>query len=65
MVWGGVLLLMAVVKLMKNKVRLVLDFREVNVYMACHTHGDTIDICLETETMETNDSEWGPKPLLT
>lgn len=33
---------------MKNKVRLVLDFREVNVHMACHTHGDTIDICLET-----------------
>ena len=42
----GVLLPMAVVQPTKNKVRLVLDFRELNKYMACHTK-DRIDICEE------------------
>ena len=42
----GVLPLMAVVQPTKNKVRLVLDFRELNKYMACHTK-DEIDICEE------------------
>ena len=42
----GVLPLMAVVQPTKNKVRPVLDFRELNKYMACHTK-DGIDICEE------------------
>ena len=43
---GGVLPLMAVVQPTKNKVRPVLDFRELNKYVACHTK-DGIDICEE------------------
>ena len=42
----GVLPLMAVVQPTKNKVRLVLDFRELNKFVACHTK-DGIDICEE------------------
>ena len=37
---------MAVVQPTKNKVRPVLDFRELNKYVACHTK-DGIDICEE------------------
>ena len=37
---------MAVVQPTKNKVRLVLDFQELNKYVACHTK-DGIDVCKE------------------
>ena len=37
---------MVVVQPTKNKVRLVLDFRELNKYVACHTK-DGINICEE------------------
>lgn len=44
----GVLPLMAVVQPTKQKVRPVLDFRELNVHVACHTGGDVMDVCGET-----------------
>ncbi|GAB1602697.1 hypothetical protein Ahia01_000549600 [Argonauta hians] len=44
---GGVLPLMAVVQSTKKKVRPVLDYRELNEHVACHTGGDGIDICGE------------------
>ena len=44
---GGVLPLMAVVQETKHKVRPVLDFRELNQYVECHTGDDVIDVCGE------------------
>ena len=45
---GGVLPLMAVEQLTKNKVRSVLDYRELNSYVECHTGDDITDVCSET-----------------
>lgn len=42
----GILPLMAVVQPIKKKVRPVLDFRELNKFVACHTK-DGIDVCEE------------------
>lgn len=44
---GGILPLMAVVQHTKNKVRPVLDYRELNEYVECHTGDDMIDVCNE------------------
>lgn len=44
----GVLPLMAVIQPTKNKVRPVLDFRELNGYVMCHTGDDVTDVCGET-----------------
>ena len=44
----GVLPLMAVIQPTKNKVRPVLDFRELNGYVMCHTGDDVADVCGET-----------------
>ncbi|KAF2354220.1 Transposase Tc1-like [Trinorchestia longiramus] len=44
----GILAMMAVEQPTKNKVRLVLDFRELNTNVACHTGDDVIDCCDET-----------------
>lgn len=51
--WGkevesGVLPLMAVVQPTKNKVRPVLDFRELNTHVMSHTGDDVADVCGET-----------------
>lgn len=51
--WGkevesGVLPLMPVVQPTKNKVRPVLDFRELNTHVMCHTGDDATDVCGET-----------------
>ena len=51
--WGqgveeGVLPLMAVIQSVKRKVRPVLDFRELNRYVMCHTGDDFTDVCDET-----------------
>ena len=43
----GVIPLMAVEQPTKNKVRPVLDFREVNKSVSCHTGDDFMDICSE------------------
>ena len=45
---AGVLPLMAVVQATKNKVRPVLDFRELNEHVKCHTGDDVADVCGET-----------------
>ena len=50
--WGedvkeGVLPLMVVIQPTKNKVRPVLDFRELNEYVKCHTGDDVADVCGE------------------
>ena len=47
-VQSGVLPLMAVTQPTKHKVRPVLDFRELNAHVVCHTGGDAIDGCGET-----------------
>ncbi|KAK4318086.1 hypothetical protein Pmani_010884 [Petrolisthes manimaculis] len=44
----GVIPLMAVEQATKNKVRPVLDFRELNSNVMCHTGDDVIDVCSET-----------------
>ena len=44
---GGLLPLMAVVQPTKNKVRPVLDYRELNKYVESHTGDDVTDICSE------------------
>jgi len=44
---GGLLPLMAVEQATKGKVRPVLDFRELNDHVRCHTGDDNIDICGE------------------
>lgn len=44
----GVLPLMAVIQPTKNKVRPVLDFRELNSYVMCHTGDDVTDVCGDT-----------------
>lgn len=44
----GVLPLMAVVQPTKNKVRPVLDFRELNEYVDSHTGDGAVDVCSET-----------------
>lgn len=41
----GIIPLMAVEQPTKNKVRPVLDFREVNEFVECHTGDDLIDVC--------------------
>ena len=48
---------MAVVQATKHKFRPVLDFRELNNYLACHRGSHMIDIC--EETMETSGSKVG------
>lgn len=45
---AGIIPLMAVKQPTKNKVRPVLDFRELNVNVECHTGDDVTDICSET-----------------
>lgn len=45
---GGILPLMAVEQPTKNKVRPVLDYRELNNYVECHTGDDMTDVCSET-----------------
>ena len=45
---GGVLPLMAVDQPTKGKVRPVLDYRELNAYVECHTGDDITDVCSET-----------------
>ncbi|XP_076056355.1 uncharacterized protein LOC143034304 [Oratosquilla oratoria] len=45
---GGILPLMAVVQPTKRKVRPVLDFRELNQFVKCHTGDDFVDVCSET-----------------
>ena len=50
--WGedvkeGLLPLMAVIQPTKNKVRPVLDFRELNEYVKCHTGDDVAHVCGE------------------
>ena len=44
---GGCLALMAVEQPTKNKVRPVLDYREMNQYVECHTGDEVTDICSE------------------
>ncbi|XP_068231906.1 uncharacterized protein [Palaemon carinicauda] len=44
----GIIPLMAVEQPTKNKVRPVLDFRELNVNVKCHTGDDVTDVCRET-----------------
>ncbi|GFO06854.1 Gag-pro-pol polyprotein [Plakobranchus ocellatus] len=41
----GIVPLMAVEQVTKNKVRPVLDFRELNRFVECHTGGDVLDVC--------------------
>ena len=43
----GVLPLMAVFQATKKKVKPVLDYRELNRFVACHTGSDIIDVCDE------------------
>ena len=43
----GVLPLMAVFQASKKKVRPMLDYRELNRFVACHTGSDIIDVCDE------------------
>ena len=43
----GIIPMMAVVQPTKNKVRPVLDFRELNGYIKCHTGDDVTDVCDE------------------
>ena len=45
---GGVLPLMAVVQATKGKVRPVLDYRELNAHVECHTGDSVADVCGET-----------------
>ena len=45
---NGILPLMAVEQPTKNKVRPVLDFRELNKHVECHTGDDVTDVCSET-----------------
>lgn len=45
---AGILPLMAVEQPTKNKVRPVLDFRELNKHVKSHTGDDVIDVCCET-----------------
>ena len=44
---GGILPLMAVEQPTKNKVRPVLDYRELNEYVECHTGDNMTDVCNE------------------
>ena len=43
----GVLPLMAVFQATKKKVRPVLDYRELNRFVTCHTGSNIIDVCDE------------------
>ena len=43
----GLLLLTAVEQPTKNKVRPVLDYRELNEYAGCHTGDEVTDVCNE------------------
>ena len=43
----GVIPLMAVEQPTKNKIRTVLDFRELNESVKCHTGDDATDVCSE------------------
>jgi len=45
---GGVIPLLAVEQPTKNKVRPVLDFRELNELVECHTGDELIDVCADT-----------------
>ena len=42
---SGVIPLMAVEQQTKDKIRPVLDFRELNEAVSCHTGGEMIDVC--------------------
>lgn len=44
----GVLPLMVAVQPTKNKIRSVLDYRELNQYVSCNSGGERIDECVET-----------------
>lgn len=44
---------MAVVQPTKGKVRLALDFWEMNGHVLCHTSGEVTDVCNETVRMKT------------
>lgn len=44
----GIIPMLAVVQPTKDKVRPVLDFRELNKFVECHTGDDVIDVCEET-----------------
>ena len=44
----GIIPLMAVEQPTKNKVRPVLDFRELNAHVECHTGDEMIDVCSES-----------------
>ena len=44
---GGILPLMAVEQATKGKIRPVLDFRELNESVRCHTGDEVIDVCSE------------------
>lgn len=44
----GVIPLMAVIQSTKNKIRTVLDFRELNGYVMCHTGDDVTNVREET-----------------
>ena len=43
----GVIPLMAIEQPTKNKIRPVLDFRELNESVKCHTDDDMTDVCSE------------------
>ena len=43
----GVIPLLAVVQPTKDKVRPVMDYRELNEYVECHTGGDGVSVCAE------------------
>ena len=45
---GGILPFMAAEQPTENKVRPVLDYRELNVCVECHTGDDMTDVCSET-----------------
>lgn len=42
---GGIIPLMAIEQETKNKVRPVMDFRELNQFVECHTGGEVLDVC--------------------
>ncbi|XP_076049685.1 uncharacterized protein LOC143030423 [Oratosquilla oratoria] len=48
LVEGGILPLIAVAQPTKSRVRLVLDFRELNQFVRCHTGDEFVHVCSET-----------------
>ena len=45
--YSGLLPLMAVEQPTKGKVRPVLDYRELNTHVSCHTGDESIDVCAD------------------